>query len=48
MLILFLSGIFDSPKVKQPAQTEVNNNTQGSGVDLSSMQEIQTYTDPIE
>jgi tetratricopeptide (TPR) repeat protein len=44
--ILFSSGIFDTPKVKEIVQTP-NENNQNPGVDLSKMNEIKTLEDKI-
>lgn len=41
LLILFLAGVFETPSVKPPVQTEVNQNNQSPGVDLNSMQQMQ-------
>ena len=44
--ILFSSGIFDTPKVKEIVQAPVESN-QSSGVDLSKMNEIKTLEDKV-
>ena len=44
--ILFSSGIFDTPKVKEIVQAPVEHN-QSPGVDLSKMNEIKTLEDKV-
>jgi tetratricopeptide (TPR) repeat protein len=45
-ITLLASGVFDTPKINTVIQQPVNNN-QGSGVDLSRMQEIKDLEDKV-
>lgn len=48
LLILFLSGTFDTPVVKQTQQTSSQGMNQSSGVDLNAMNAIQSLESQVK